>query len=89
MVDHRWQGARPVSKGTGQRLRIISVLANAKRPLTVKEIQSELPDQKPVNVRNLLPHMLKDGEISSPARGVYAPARQPELDLDGVNNVRP
>jgi len=69
----RWQqlGYKPDSKGSPQRLRIIGLLAEAKGPLTTEQIAERLPDLKHKNVANLLPDMAKDGEIFTPARGIY------------------
>lgn len=74
MENFRWRdlGEKPESKGSGQRLRIIALLASSVRPMKVSEITAALPDQQAVNIKNLLPDMYRDGEIASPARGVYA-----------------
>ncbi|MCC8950691.1 AAA family ATPase [Bradyrhizobium sp. Arg62] len=70
----RWQalGAKPDSSGSPQRLRIIGILAEARGPLTTKQIADKLADLEPRNVANLLPQMARDREIFHRGRGIYS-----------------
>jgi AAA domain len=82
----RWEnlGWKPETQVSAERTLIVAALFKAGRPMNVSEIAAAVPNMKPVNVKNLLPQMQKDGDIESVSRGVYRlPDPQGKLDIGG------
>jgi hypothetical protein len=68
---------------SNQRLQIVQLLEGRDELMSPQAVADAL-GMKPNNVRFLLSEMLKDGQVSSPSRGLYGDVSG---DVSGTNNA--
>jgi hypothetical protein len=81
--QRRWQvlGPRPDEQTSPERAKIIAVLAQSGRPMSVRDI-SEAVGGKYDNVKNLLTKLHAEGQVERVSTGVYR-LPNPQADLGG------